>query len=210
MRIEDIELEHIIEFRDHGDFSKAPPEIVEFVSMMEKVRGMHVRFDQYGSRDAVIKHLTKFDGLSHYMASKYHDTAMEYFFADKQLSKDAWRGIIADAMYKNISVMRTTADNVQDLERTNKSLLAIAKVLRLDQPDPEPFPEELLSKPFKMYSLDMEFLGLPTIDRYELGRLIDELPTLTEKEKIMAKREGLVLPPKLFLDASEDPRATEW
>jgi len=208
MRIEDIELEHIIEFRDHGDFSKAPPEIVEFVSMMEKVRGMHVRFDQYGSRDAIIKHLTKFDGLSHYMAAKYHDLAMEYFFADRQLSKDAWRGIVADAMYKNISVMRLMANNVQDLERTNKSLLSMAKVLRLDEPDPEPFPDELLAKPFKMYSLSMEFLGFPTIDRYELGRQIDELPGLTEMEKMMAKRESLILPPKLFLDADEDPRST--
>lgn len=208
MRIEDIELEHIIEFRDHGDFSKAPAEIVEFVSMMEKVRGMHVRFDQYGSRDAIIKHLTKFDGLSHYMAAKYHDLAMEYFHADRQLSKDAWRGIVADAMYKNISVMRTMADNVQDLERTNKSLLAMAKVLRLDEPDPEPFPEELLSKPFKMYSLSPEFLGLPTINRYELAKLIDELPALTEKERLMAKREALIENPKLFLDAGEDPRST--
>lgn len=208
MRIEDIELEHIIEFRDHGDFSKAPAEIVEFVSMMEKVRGMHVRFDQYGSRDAIIKHLTKFDGLSHYMAAKYHDLAMEYFHADRQLSKDAWRGIVADAMYKNISVMRTMADNVQDLERTNKSLLAMAKVLRLDEPDPEPFPEELLSKPFKMYSLSPEFLGLPTINRYELAKLIDELPALTEKERLMAKREALIENPKLFLDADEDPRST--
>lgn len=208
MRIEDIELEHIIEFRDHGDFSKAPAEIVEFVSMMEKVRGMHVRFDQYGSRDAIIKHLTKFDGLSHYMAAKYHDLAMEYFHADRQISKDAWRGIVADAMYKNISVMRTMADNVQDLERTNKSLLAMAKVLRLDEPDPEPFPEELLNKPFKMYSLDPEYLGLPTINRYDLAKFIDELPALTEKERLMARREALIDNPKLFLDVGEDPRST--
>ena len=208
IRIEDIELEHIIEFRDHGDFSKAPAEIVEFVEMMEKVRGMHVRFDQYGSRDAIIKHLTNFDGLSHYMAAKYHDTAMEYFHADKQLSRDAWRGIIAESMYKNISVMRTMAMTVQDMERSNKSLLSLAKVLRLDEPDPVPFPEELLSKPFKMYSLSPEFLGLPTINRYDLAALIDDLPGLTEKERLMARREALIDNPKLFIDVGEDPRST--
>ena len=208
MRIEDIELEHIIEFRDHGDFSKAPAEIVEFVQMLERVHGMHLRSKDYGSRKVIINHLTKFNGLSHYMASKYHDLMIEYFYADREISKDSHRNRIAEMMYENVTLMREMMGTVQDVERVNKSLLSLAKVLRLDQPDPEPFPDELLAKPFKMYSLSMEFLGFPTIDRYELGRQIDELPGLTEMEKMMAKRESLILPPKLFLDADEDPRST--
>ena len=59
-----------------------------------------------------------------------------------------------------------------------------------------------------MYSLSPEFLGLPTINRYDLAALIDDLPGLTEKERLMARREALIDNPKLFIDVGEDPRST--
>lgn len=209
VRIQDITLEDIYEFRDHGNWNKAPSEVVETLDVLDKVRGLYLRGKEYGTRDGIINHLTKIEGYNYYMACKYHDMAMEYFYCDREISKNAHRFRIAEKLEKLAELGMAVAKDVNDIGKVAKIFTDVVKTLGLDQPDQEAFPEELLGKPFKMYSLDTEFLGLPSIDRYELKRLIDELPQLTEKERMMAKREALVLPPKLFLDASEDPRSSQ-
>ena len=49
-------------------------------------------------------------------------------------------------------------------------------------------------------------LGMPSVNRIELGKLIDDLPELSEKEKMMIKREAAVTQIKLFPDEQEDAR----
>lgn len=208
IKIEDITLEDIYEFRDHGNWEKAPSEVVETLDILDKVRGLYLRGKEYGTRDGILNHLEKVDGMSHYMASKYHDMAMEYFYCDRDISKNSHRYRIAEKMEKLLELGMAVANDVNEITKLAKGFMDVAKVLGLDQPDADPFPEELLARPFKMYSLDTEFLGLPSIDRNELKKQILAYPMLTEKEQRMAMQEALILPPKLFLDASEDPRST--
>ena len=75
--------------------SKAPQEIVDYLDLMDKIRGMHLRIDRYGGKDAIVNHLMKVEGLSRYLANKAYNQAMEYFYADNDISKEAWRNIIA-------------------------------------------------------------------------------------------------------------------
>lgn len=207
--LQDIQLEDIYEFRDHGNWDEAPSEVVQTLDMMDKIRGLYLRGRQFGSRDGILNHLEKVEGLSHYLACKYYDMTMEYFYCDRQISKQAHRYRIAEKMEKLLDLGMVIAKDVSDLTKISKGLMDVAKVLGLDQPDADPFPEELLARPFKMYSIDAAFVGLPEIDRNTLKKQILAYEGLSEKEQNLAMREALILPPKLFLDAHENPRNTQ-
>ncbi len=210
IKVEDIELEHIQDFIANGTQETAPPEIVDFLHIMEKVRGMYYRFKEFNGREAVVNHLVKVDGHSYYMACKYYDMAMEYFFLDRDVSKKAHRNRLAEKMEKAINLAMVMAKDTRELISAVKELKSVAQILQLDQPDKDEFPQELFDKPFKIYSIDAEFLGLPPINRYELGKQIDEkYPELSEKERIMIKREANILPVKLFPEAYEDARQSQ-
>ncbi|HKK82014.1 MAG TPA: hypothetical protein VJ909_07190 [Prolixibacteraceae bacterium] len=209
IKVEDIELDHIQDFIANGKPESAPPEIVEFLHIMEKVRGMYYRFNEFNGRDAVVNHLVKVDGHSYYMSCKYYDMAMEYFFLDREISKKAHRNRLAEKMEKAINTAIAMAKDSREMIAAVKELKNVAQILQLDQPDKDEFPQELFDKPFKMYSVDADYLGIPKINRYELARIINEMPEISEKEREMIKREAGVLPVKLFLDPAEDARQSE-
>lgn len=204
-KIKDLSLNDIIEFRDHGDINNAPEEIVYYLKEMEKVHGMDHRFNEFGGRDAIIKHLVKFDGYSHYLASKLHDDAMEYFYSDRAMSKDAYRHRIAEKMERAINTALVLAKDSREIIAATKELINLSKLLDLDKDDKEVFPKELLMKPVKLYTTNVEELGMPPINRYELGRFIDSLGEegLSQAEIEKVKRDSMILPIKIFPDDNE-------
>jgi len=208
-KLEDIQLEDIQDFIANGVPEKAPSEIVQTLDVMEKIRGMYYRFNMFNGRDAIVKHLIKADGYSYYLASKFYDMAMEYFFLDREVSNKAHRNRLAEKMEKIINTAAVMAKDSREMLACAKELANVAKVLGLDQPDKDDLPQELFDKPFKMYSIDADFLGLPKINRYDLAQIIDELPELSEKERLMAKREANIIPLKLFPEEHEDARQSE-
>lgn len=208
-KLEDIQLEDIQDFIANGKPETAPSEIVETLDIMDKIRGMYLRFKDFSGRDAIINHLVKVDNMSYYLASKFFDMAMEYFYADRAISKKAWRHRLAEKMEKAINLAMVMAKDSREVIAAVKELKSLAQVLQLDQPDKDELPQELFDKPFKMYSIDADFLGLPKINRYDLAQIIDELPELSEKERLMAKREANIIPMKLFPEEHEDARQSE-
>ncbi|MBW3519506.1 hypothetical protein [Flavobacterium sp. NKUCC04_CG] len=206
MTIEDIELSDVYEFMERGKLSQAPEYIVVYLELLDKIRGMHLRIDQFGSKDAIVKHLILVDKLSRYHASKVYDEAMEYFYCDNRISKQAWRNIYADKMDKMIHFAMQVVKDATDAQKVVRMQKDAAELRGVNEPDKDTLPDELFRAPFVVYAADAEFLGLPKVDRNKLGAMIDLLPELSEKEKIQIKREAQVLPLKLFPDEQEDPR----
>lgn len=199
-KIKDLSLEDLVEFRDHGDMTNAPSEVLQYALELEKVHGMHLRIKDYGSRDAIINHLVKFNGYSNYLAAKLHDEMLEYFYGDRTISKNAHRYRLADLMEKGINTALVLAKDAKEVIAAIKEIKSVAQVLQLDQTDGQEFPVELLAKPVKLYTSNAEALGMMPMDRYKLGTFIDELEGLTEPQKIMAKRDSMLLPVKFFQD----------
>lgn len=199
-KIKDLSLEDLVEFRDHGDMTNAPSEVLQYALELEKVHGMHLRIKDYGSRDAIINHLVKFNGYSNYLAAKLHDEMLEYFYGDRTISKNAHRYRLADLMEKGINTALVLAKDAKEVIAAIKEIKSVAQVLQLDQTDGQEFPVELLAKPVKLYTSNAEALGMMPMDRYKLGTFIDELEGLTEAQKIMAKRDSMLLPVKFFQD----------
>ena len=204
--IKDVELEHIYHFIDEGDPDNAPAEIVEYLDLMDKIRGMHLRIDRYGGKDAIVNHLIKVEGLSRYLANKAYNQALEYFYADNEISKDAWRNIIASKMEKNISLAQMLVENTTDAAKVNKMLLELSQLLGLDKEDPEELPEEAYARPTKIYTLRMEDLGKKPQSKKELAEFIRSLPEVPEKVKEMAMQEALLKPIEIFPEENADPR----
>jgi hypothetical protein len=204
--IQDIDLEAIYDFIDNGDRSKAPQEVVDYLHLMDKIRAMHLRIDRYGSKDAIVNHLMKIEGLSRYLANKAYNQSMEYFYADNDISKEAWRNILAQRMEKNISLAQQLVKDVADSSKVNKMYIEMAQALGLHLPDPEPVPEGAYDRPNKIYTLSMEDLGRVPQPKKELRDFIMNLPEVSEKVKQMALQEALLEPMQIFPDENEDPR----
>jgi hypothetical protein len=207
MKLEEISLSDIYEFVTTGKVQEnVDPAIPKYLHLLDKARSMHLRIDEFGHKDAIVNHFVNVEGLSRYLATNIYNDAIEYFYADNQISKDAWRNIIAQDMRKNYILAIQLAKDTKDVSSANKILLELAKTLRLDQPDPiEPDEHDYLP-PFKMYTMDAAALGMPKIDRRVLAKQIDSYPELSEKERTRLKQEAAILPIKLFLETHEDPR----
>lgn len=206
MTIDQINIRDIYDFMETGNPANAPEHIVQYLELLDKVHGMFLRTDKYGSRDAIIKHLMTADKMSRFKAAQVCDEAREYFYSDSKISKDAWRNIYADKIEMMINFAMQTVENVSDAQKVVKMLVDVANLRGVNEPDAEEIPAEVFQAPFVVYSCDAEFLGMPKVNRQKLGEMIDKYPELTEKEKIQIKREALVLPLKIFPNEQEDAR----
>lgn len=189
-----------------GNPANAPAHIVEYLELLDKVRGMFLRIDKFGNRDMIIKHLMTAEKLSRYKAAQVCDEAREYFYSETRISKQAWKNIYADKMEMMINFAMQTVKDVSDAQKVVKMLMDVAVIRGINEPEVEEIPAEVFQPPFVVYSCDAEFLGMPKVNRQKLGEMIDKFPELTEKEKIQIKREAMVLPIKLFPNEQEDAR----
>ena len=205
-KLEDISLDIIRDFIENGNRADADEGIVEYLDIIEKIRGMKMRFDHFPSKDHIIKHLIKVDGHSRHLAINLYNDCIEYFYADTKITKEAWRNLYAEEAEKDIALARMLVKDVGDIAKISKMRMDLAQLRQLDKEEVEKLPEEWFLKPFKLYAMDAEFLGLPPANRHKIAEQIDGYPELTEKERVLIKREAGVLPVKLFLDESENPR----
>jgi hypothetical protein len=206
--IPDISLEDIYEFIEKGKLEKAPPGLADYMEQMEKVRSMHYRFDKYGTKEAIIDHLVKVDGLTHYIASKLYFTTIEYFFLNHQLTKEAWLMKVASDQEMDIAVARTIAQDTNDYAKISKMRRDLMEIIKEAIPEASPFEAGSFDRPIKIYTQVPEDVGLPTANRTELSEWIDEnlspLPTVVI-ERI--KAEAGIIPGRLLVAPKNDPRA---
>jgi hypothetical protein len=208
MTIDQVNLRDIYDFMETGNPKDAPEHIVVYLDLLDTVRSMFLRINEFGSREAIIKHLmvSSKHKLSRYKASQVCDEAQEYFYSDSKISKAAWKNIYAEKVEKMINFAILTVKDVNDAQKVVKMLLDASVLRGVNEPDKEELPAEIFQAPFVVYSCDAEFLGMPKANRQKLSEMIDKLPELTEKEKIQIKREALALPLKVFPNEQEDAR----
>jgi len=210
MTIDQINLRDIYDFMETGNPKNAPEHIVDYLDLLDMVRGMFLRMDIYGSRDAIIKHLmvSPKHNLSRYKAAQVCDEAQEYFYRDSKISKDAWRNIYADKIDKMINFAMLLAKDVNDAQKVVKMCLDAGLLREVNTPDKEELLSEIFQPPYVVYTWDAEALDMPKVNRQKLSEMIDKFPELTEKEKIRIKQESLIpeFPLKIFPNEQENPR----
>lgn len=202
----EIDLSDIYDFVENGNPDNVPQGIVEYLELLNKVYGMTNRTDKFGSKQMIVKHLVKADGLSHYKASKLYNESIEYFYNEVGISKNALRNFYASIMEKAMNFSIETMKDASDGKKIADMAKMIAETKGAFDEEPEVLSPELFRTPFIIYSCDADFLGLPKVDRNRLGSQIDAYPELSEKERVHIKREAGILPIKIFPNEQEDAR----
>ena len=208
MTIDDISLEHVYDFMERGNINNAPEAIVQYLDRLDKIRGMFMRIDKFGSKETIVKHLMLVDGMSRYKAMQVCDEAQQYFYSDVKISKAAWRNIYAEKMEKAVNFGLLTMKDVSDAAKVVKMLADLGDMRGINLEEKDELPDSLFEAPWVVYSADAEFLGMPKPNRNKISALIDSYPELSEKEKTHLKREALILPLNIFPNEQEDARKT--
>lgn len=204
--IKGISIEDIYDFVDHGDANKTPPGIALYFELMEKVRVLDLRAADYGTKNSVINHLVKIEGLTRHLAEKVYYDALEYYYASATLSKQAQRNVYAARIERLIAIAELAVKDVKDANMVAAMYEKAAKLRNLDKEEKEFIPEQWFKEQFVIYSTDPVKAGLQPINRLELAKQIDSYPELTEKEKEMLKREALIEDLIIFPDEQANPR----
>lgn len=203
--IKGVTLNDCYEFVDSGS-DEMPEELVVYFDLMDKVRSMHNRAVEYGTKESILKHLIKVDGLSRHIATKVYYDALEYFYSSAQLSQQAQRNVYADQIDRMIAIATPFVKDDQGAKRVVSMLMDAWKARGLDKEQPQDVPEDWFKKQMVLYTTDALKAGLDPINRLELAKTIDVIPDLTEKEKKLLRQEALIEDVIIFPDVKENPR----
>lgn len=150
-----------------GDLSQKEQVYIDLLTMIYSLDG------QWGKRRTVKFLTSKPFSFSYEQASNMYAEAIEMFFANRKVSKEAMRAKMADQYDTLYALAMQNARTTKDFEIAAGILSSKAKVLRLDQDDPQQLPAENYGKQFRVLSLSPEVIGLPRANRDELARQID-------------------------------------
>ena len=160
-----------------GSLSEKEQVYVDILTLIYSLDG------QYGKR-RTIKFLTSAPfNFSYDHASDMYSEATEMFYCNRKISREALRNKIADQFDALYIAARDAAQTSKDYEVAANILANKARALQLDKEDPAKLPAEMYVKPFRVLSLTPEAIGLPTVNRQELGRQIEGLvaPEMVKK-----------------------------
>lgn len=206
--LNDISMDDVMNFINTGAIENAPEEVVQYLKIIESLHGMHLRIHLYGTEEQIIKTIRLQHDLSLFAAKRMYNEMLEFYYADTKLAKDVWRNIIFKKMMDIGNLAMVTSNNVGDLEKASKIFERAFKIKDLDVPELPKIPEETLKKPYKVYTMNAEFLGMESINRLEVAKQIDELD-LSINEKELLKQDAAISPIKLFDNEQEDSRQPE-
>lgn len=213
-KIDNITLDHIYQFIEmySGKDIVIPPEqqpIMDYMELLDKIRAMDNRIAEFGSREHILKYLILKEGLSRYKAVQAYEDAMEFYYCDSQISRDALRNRMAQKVEAQINAALLMANTAKDFIAAIKLWKDVFQMLGLDKEDPPKLNADAAGKMVALYSYDYEKLGLESVvDKQKLKEFIESAP-LTEREKEIALRESLILPQKLFPTEHENLRKSE-
>jgi len=204
--IKGVHINDIYDFVDNGDPGDTPPEIALYFVLMEKVRQLHSRVLDFGTKTSIINHLVKVEGLTRHIAEKVYYDALEYYNASNRLSKQAQRNVYADKIDRQIAIFEPFVKEIKDSKELVAMIEKAAKIRQLDKEEVDVIPEEWLKKTWNLYTTDALEAGLEPINSNELARIIDSLPDITNKERKQIAMEAAQMTIEVFPNDEKNPR----
>lgn len=199
---EGVELALLQQYIDTGRAAEMPEEILQYLNELELVRGQLLRFNSKESVVGLLK--SQPYGLSDYLARQRYNDAINFFYIDNTVKRDAWRGLYADKLDRIALVMLHAAKDVRDLEKAAQTLAKAAEMRGVFEEEVEELPEELFAKPVRIYTTDITHLGHEKINRHELARMIDAYK-IDEVSRTRIKQEAMVEDPKFLVNEKTTP-----
>lgn len=164
--------EAVQEYITSGSKGRLSPQEEHYLDLLNLVYSLDT---QYGKRN-VIRFLTSaYFGFSYNQASNLYSEAIEMFYANRNISKDALRQKTADQLEAAYIAAITVARTAKDYKNAAEILRMRAEVLGLDREDTVVLSQTIYRRTYRILSLDPESIGLPKANRRELKEIIDEV-----------------------------------
>lgn len=160
-----------------------------YIDLLTMVYSLDGRF---GKRKT-IKFLTShpFD-FSYERAANIYAEAVEMFYGNRNVSRDALRAKAADQYDALYHLALDAAKTTKDYEIASGILTQKSRVLNLDKEDPVQLPPQQYQKQYRLLSLSPESIGLPPANRDELARQIDSMTDIPETERERLRMEASI------------------
>lgn len=183
--LDNIKYEQLQAYVMTGKTGELSDELINYLSHLELVRSMN---DKYQSRAGIVRILTSAAyGYSDYAARKLYADALNFFYSDNQVKREAWGNIYADRL-DNLALL-AIEDNRWDVA---KECFKEAAKMRMGSEPTNTVPDELFDRRPVFYTLNPEQVGLPgKVNRHKLARWIDQLPDIDENERRRIHRDGM-------------------
>jgi hypothetical protein len=189
MAIPDTKYDSLITYIETGAQGDLPDDMIEYVSLLEMIRGMHMRYE---NRLSIIKFLQQPPyGLTYYLANKYYSDAINFFYLDVEIKKNAWRNMYAEKLDRAADLVLKTATTSKDIDIYKNIIFAARDMRQLHIPEAEDIPDEFFKKPNKMYVLDPSLVGRAKANRNQLAKHIDAL-SIPEADKQRVKSDAMI------------------
>lgn len=182
---------HFEKLQDYIQSGSKTELLDEELSYLEMLYLLNSLRRKYGKENALAFVQRQPYNISYRRARSMYDEAINLFYADDNIEKQAHRNMLYDELMAAAKVVLMTAENSRDMEVYGDLVAKAYKIKGLDQPEPPRVPEELYKKPIKVYSLNPEHIKLPKVDRDALAERIDNL-LISENEKSRLKQDGMV------------------
>ena len=150
-----------------GDLSDKERVYIDLLTLVYSLDG------QYGKRRTVRFLTSEPFGLPYQRAADIYSEAMELFYCNRKVSKDALRNKMADQFDTLYIAARDAAKTSKDYAVAADILVNKARALQLDRDDPAKLPAEIYQPMFRLLSATPESIGLPAANRDELERQIE-------------------------------------
>lgn len=195
MEIE-IKYQELQEWINTGKSRTLPAEMVEYLEQIETVRSLYAKYE---SKTFIIKTLKTTYKVSDYIANKLYSDSLNFFYANNQVKVEAWANIYAEKL-ENAAL---AAWNLNDYETYGKLIVEASKMRGVGKEKPQEIPKDFYTRPYVVYSLNPEDVGLTRANRKELAAFIDNIPEINNKQRERLKRDANVTDIKIFDDDTE-------
>lgn len=125
-------------------------------------------------------------------AREMYYEAINLFYLDDTIEPAAHRNMIFDNLMKAAQTVLLSSKTSKDMEVYGNLMIQAWKVKQLDKPD-KIKRQEIKEKDIKVYTLDSNLIGVPSIDRQELAAQIDSIPDLTDRQRRDLKRDAMAI-----------------
>ncbi len=154
-------------------------------------------YSKYETKNFIINTLTSdVYGISRYMAIQLFHDALNFFYSDNNVKQVAWENIYANHL-DNLAYLALEKD---DIETARKCFIDAAKLRGVGSQKNKEIPKEYFSKPIIIYTLEPSDVGLPKTSKKELAEFIDNLPEISERERVRLSKDAGITDVTLFDD----------
>ena len=183
--------EAVQEYIATGSRGKLSPKEEHYLDLLNLVFSLD---GQYGKRNTIRFLVSPYFGFSYEQASNLYMEAIETFYANRGISKDAMRQKTADQYDALYIAAMNAAKTSKDYKNAAEILDMKVKVLGLDREDVQVLTKQVYQIRYRVVSLDPESIGLPRANRRELEGIIDGvLAESPESERKRVKMEAGII-----------------